>query len=88
VDLTFKPKRRDDIRSEDVQHETVLYDPGRGQAVYLNETAALVWKLCDGHRSVAEMAELLTREMADTTGGIAKDVADVVARFSEAKLVA
>jgi hypothetical protein len=87
VDQTFKPKRRDDVRSEDVQHETVLYDPTRGQAVYLNETAAVVWKLCDGSRTVAEMADLLTREMGDSSGRIAQDVADVVGRFTEAKLV-
>ena len=87
MDPDFKPKRRSDVRSEDVQHETVLYDPTRGQAVYLNETAAVVWKLCDGTRTVAEMAELLAKEMGDTSGSIARDVADVVGRFNEAKLV-
>lgn len=87
LDLSFKPMRRSDVRSEDVQHETVLYDPTRGQAVYLNETASIVWKLCDGSRSVAEMGDLLAKEMGDASGAVAKDVADVISRFAEAKLV-
>jgi pyrroloquinoline quinone biosynthesis protein D len=87
VDSNFKPKRRDDIRSEDVANEAVLYDPTRGQAVYLNDTAAIVWKLCDGTRTVAEMTELLAKELGDPDGRIAPDVAAAVETFAEAKLV-
>ena len=87
VDSNFKPKRREEIRSEDIANETVLYDATRGQAVYLNDTAAIVWKLCDGTRTVNEMTALLARELGDSDGRIAADVAETVAKFSEAKLV-
>jgi hypothetical protein len=85
--MTFKPKRRDEIRSEDIANETVLYDAVRGQAVYLNDTAAIVWKLCDGTRTVNDMTTLLAKELGDTDGRIAADVAETVAKFAEAKLV-
>lgn len=87
MDSNFKPKRRDDVRSEDVANEAVLYDATRGQAVYLNDTAAIVWKLCDGTRTVTEMTALLAKELGDADGRIAVDVAETVAKFSEAKLV-
>ena len=37
----------------------VLFHEDDGRAFALNETAAAVWKLCDGSRSAAEMAGLL-----------------------------
>jgi hypothetical protein len=37
----------------------MVYDEKRGQAHSLNQTAALVWRHCDGKTSVPEMAALL-----------------------------
>jgi hypothetical protein len=34
----------------------VLYQPGPGQVHYLNNTAAFVFELCSGDRTVAEIA--------------------------------
>jgi hypothetical protein len=86
-DPDLRPKRRDGVRSETVEGEIVLYDPTQGQAVYLNETAALIWTLCDGNSSVREMTALLQREMGDTAASIATDVDTTIDRFLEANLV-
>ena len=37
----------------------VLYDEGRERVHYLNPTAALVYELCDGSRSVADIRSFM-----------------------------
>jgi hypothetical protein len=44
---------------EELADETLVYDENSHQAHCLNESAALVWKHCDGTMSVSEMARLL-----------------------------
>jgi coenzyme PQQ biosynthesis protein PqqD len=48
-----------DFNLEEIDNELLLYHPARTRAVYLNQTAALVWQLCDSERSVAEIVSLL-----------------------------
>jgi hypothetical protein len=43
--------------------ELVVYDTERDQAHSLNRTTRLVWHYCDGQTSVAQVAELLAREL-------------------------
>ena len=40
------------VEMEVVEGEVLLYHPQQTRAVYLNPTAAVVWGLCDGSRSV------------------------------------
>ena len=37
----------------------MLYRKGDRKAFYLNETASMLWKLCDGQRNVAAIEDLL-----------------------------
>jgi hypothetical protein len=48
---------------EPVADDLVVYDRERDRAHRLNRTAALVWRHADGERSVAELADLLRREL-------------------------
>lgn len=53
------PRANDEFSLEEIDDELLLYHPAKTKAVYLNETAALVWQLCDSKRSVAEIIALL-----------------------------
>lgn len=79
INQDFRPRRRPDIRTEPVGGELVLYDAAGGRAGYLNSTAAAIWALCDGERSVAQIATYLAREI----GGehVASDVTATIDRF-------
>lgn len=44
---------------DEIDGELVLFYPAGSKAVYVNRTAALVWQLCDGTRSVGELASVL-----------------------------
>lgn len=51
---------------ERIDKEILLYQPGVPQAIYLNETAVLVWELADGTRCVDEICVLIKAAFPDT----------------------
>ena len=63
---------------EEMSGEILLYKTGTHKAVYLNETAALVWRLCDGTRTVKEIADLLGKNFPSSEGYLARDVQKAV----------
>lgn len=60
------PKRRTgDFIVKKLENETLVYDRATLQASCLNSLAADVWELCDGQRSIEEIAGLLSGTSAD-----------------------
>jgi hypothetical protein len=55
--------RKEGILVQDLTGELLIYDLDRHAAHCLNESAALIWKRCDGRTSIAELARVL--EQAD-----------------------
>jgi len=53
------PSPNTEFSLEQIDDELLLYHPAKTKAVYLNETAALVWQLCDSNRSVSDIVSLL-----------------------------
>lgn len=49
--------RKHDLVIESLVDEVLVYDLKRHRALCLNETAALVWKQCDGRTTVGQAAE-------------------------------
>ncbi len=61
----YSPKTRStQIFVQELPDELVVYDVERNEVHCLNGTAARVWTLCDGNRSVAEMAQMLGADCA------------------------
>jgi len=57
--LDCVPEPAAQIETEIVEGEVLLYHPHDTRAVYLNPTAAVIWGLCDGSRSVREIVRLI-----------------------------
>ncbi|MBI4639864.1 MAG: PqqD family protein [Candidatus Tectomicrobia bacterium] len=55
--------REDGLVVQELPDETVVYDLKRHRAHCLNQTAALVWRHCDGQTTVAEIALLMQSEL-------------------------
>ena len=51
--------RKNDLVVQEVTDEVLVYDLSSNKAHCLNETSAMVWKACDGTRSVADIAKLV-----------------------------
>src|SRR6185295_4072910 len=54
--------RKDSLIVKELPDETLVYDTQRDKAHCLNSTAALVWKNCDGKRSVNDLRELIEKD--------------------------
>ncbi|MBX3289767.1 MAG: PqqD family protein [Acidobacteria bacterium] len=50
---------------QEVPNEVLIFDIDTNKAHCLNKTAALVWKSCDGKRSVSEIAEFVGSETGE-----------------------
>lgn len=55
--------RKEGLVVQHLSDEVLIYDQRRHKGHCLNQTAALVWKHCDGKTSVSEMARLLEEEL-------------------------
>ena len=51
--------RQEQLIVKELPDELLIYDLKHDQAHCLNETAALVWKNCDGHKTVDQLRELM-----------------------------
>ncbi|MFC1680925.1 PqqD family peptide modification chaperone [Pseudomonadota bacterium] len=75
------PQLNSNFRLEEFDNERILYHPAQPQAIYLNETAALVLGLCDNARSIEEIVELL-REVFPESESLETDVKATLGELS------
>ena len=59
---TSPAARKKSLIIKELPTETLIYDLETDKAHCLNETAARVWKNCDGRQTVAQMCESIERE--------------------------
>ncbi len=72
-------KVRQNFSVQKVGVETLVYDELRHRAFCLNRTSSAIWRMCDGTRTVANMAEAATLELG-------APVSDEVVRLALADL--
>jgi hypothetical protein len=84
-DKSFQPK--DGVEVEDTGDEVLIYLPGGDKTLYLNETAALVWRLCDGQRTGVEIIDLLTEAYPEAQADIQMQVQVALSDFIERGII-
>ena len=72
---------------EKFEDELLLYHLESTRTVYLNTSAALVWELCDGETSIADIIAFLQEQFPDAAAQIEADVLETVARLQEAEAI-
>jgi hypothetical protein len=81
MDENARPRRQRDYRLERLGDELLLYHPGRTKLLYCNPTASVVWQLCDGTRTVAEIVAVLVAAYPEAAADIPDDVAGALRTF-------
>lgn len=77
--LEFLPKARSKaLITKEVDGELLVYDRTRDKAHCLNESAAAIWKLCDGRTTPAEIARKLG---SSPTGVVSSPTSNVQSRY-------
>jgi hypothetical protein len=73
-----RPERKPGLEEKTVADETLLYDPERETAFSLNNSATMVWKLCDGSRTVSDIADAIASELGVAAEDLIDDVSAAV----------
>jgi hypothetical protein len=81
--LEVKPLQKPGYLLESIDNELLLYHPAETQVMYCNNTASLIWQLCDGQRSLQEIIELLIDAYPAAADTIAGDVQATIQQFLE-----
>ena len=55
--------RKEGLVIQETTEEVLVYDLSTNKAHCLNQTAAFVWKSCDGNNSISEITNLFEKEM-------------------------
>lgn len=71
---TLKPKVNDDFIAETFENEVLLYTTTDTKAIYLNDTAHVVWLLCKENLNVGEIIAALSEQYPDQKDQIKHDV--------------
>jgi hypothetical protein len=77
------PKRNDEYHVDEIDGEILLYHAAKTKSLRINETAAMVWYLCDSKRSQAEIVELLVDSYPEVAASIPADVQETINQFVE-----
>ena len=59
--------KKQNLVEQQMDGELLIYDLERDRALCLNETSALVWQACDGKRTVADINDLLGKQLKTQT---------------------
>lgn len=76
-----KLKQSPGVVVEEMDDEILLYKPSSHQAIHLNGTAAVIWKLCDGTRTVKEIVDCLLTAIPGTHSTIIGEVRETVSHL-------
>jgi len=55
--------RQEDIVVQELNDEVLIYDLKENKAFCLNETSALVWQMCNGENSVADISQTIGKKL-------------------------
>lgn len=68
---------------ESLNGEIVLFHPVTQKILYSNRSGALIWELCDGQRTVADIVQLLSEAYPDSASQIETDVHEALRAFAQ-----
>jgi hypothetical protein len=81
------PVPANNVETEVIDGEVLVYHPQQTRAVYLNPTAAVVLGLCDGSRSVREIIRAIDESYPDAGPGLTEDVLVTLNQLQESGIL-
>lgn len=75
-----------DYKVEPGDGEHIVYHPTRTTSLYLNDTGAMIWHLCDGTRTVADIIAVLTECYPESRQEIRRGVRELLSKLVEKQI--
>ena len=70
-----------------MEGEGLLYSHEKMTTIYLNESAAAIWRLCDGQRTVAQIVDFLKSAYPDLSPQLDGDVCSMIQQFVDREML-
>jgi pyrroloquinoline quinone biosynthesis protein D len=83
MDVNSVPIPDKEFSLEELDNELLLYHPTKTTTVYMNETASIIWRLCDGKRSIDEITELIKESYPEAGDRTRQDVEATLRTFND-----
>ena len=83
MDVNKIVELKKDFLIERIDGEITVYHPTLTTAVYLNETGALIWELCDGKRTILDIIGALSEQYPESRAQIETDVKTLITQLIE-----
>lgn len=80
------PQTREDLLLRRVEGDFYVYDPLEGKIVLLNSSAAFVFDLCDGTKSIQEIAHAVADAAGSEVDSVVSQVEKTLERFASTGL--
>ena len=87
LSLDSRPSRKEGVLAQTAAENWVLLDLESGEYYALDEVSSRIWHLCDGQRSIAEIAETVHREYDAPTAQIERDALAFLCEMAQEGLV-
>ncbi|MGH2701403.1 MAG: HPr-rel-A system PqqD family peptide chaperone [Actinomycetota bacterium] len=84
---TYVPRRAADVLELDMEDGLVVYNHDSSLVHHLNPSAALVWRICDGEASVAQLSAEVAEEYGLVRQNVQRELQSLVAEFDALGLV-
>ncbi len=81
------PKQVSDIKIETFGDGVLLYKETVREAAYLNNSAAIIWALCNGTNSIADIEKTLVKSYPDGKDSIPKDINVILERLQQKDVI-
>ncbi|HJZ49032.1 MAG TPA: PqqD family protein [Roseiflexaceae bacterium] len=81
------PTPSKDVSLQRVGQEAILHDRRNGRAHVINESAAQIWELCDGRKTLDQIVSAFAAGYELPTSAIREDVEYILARFHQLRVL-
>ncbi len=88
IGLESRPRRNEPILAKQVKDDLILLDPRNGEYYTLDEVGGRIWALCDGERTVSDIAAIISQEYDAPAETIEADVVELLRDLANGQLVA
>ena len=82
-----RPTKMDHLIQHDLDDEVLVYDPVVDRTHRLNVSATRIWELCDGTRSLEDIARVLTEQFEVEFETALQDARAVLEQLKEEQLL-
>ena len=87
IDRESCPKRTAQVIAQKASNDWVLLNMEDGNYFSLNDIGGRIWELCDGSRSVSQLAVALAAEYDASPEVLEKDIVEMLENLQKGKLI-